>query len=160
MPIKGKKYLTKERSRIIAAYAKDPLATNRKIAEVCDVNPSTVTRAIRHCPQLATKDQRIIDLSDSDYDLQVLIQEEKFKRLEKSGTISNSDLNLWDRHSADRYSKLRGAMTNSDGGYNQLYGIIMNNSEGLENLDKKLIETMIEKPMLKQGEQELDEHDK
>jgi len=51
------------------------------------------------------KDERIINLTDKDYEIMLLAQKEKEKRLtETPDKVNNSDLDKWDNTATKRYT--------------------------------------------------------
>jgi hypothetical protein len=58
--------------------------------------------------QSGTKDDRIISLTDKDFEMMQDIQKEKFRRLkEEKNELNNSDINQWDKTAQARYSIFR-----------------------------------------------------
>lgn len=105
--------------KVAAAIAVNPLATQRDLAAATGLGLASVNRNKKEAEQNGTKDDRIIHLTDGDFELQKKIQEIKAKKLrENADKISDSDINQWDRHSMTRYTTFRGDATNEDGGLN------------------------------------------
>jgi len=54
------------------------------------------------------KDDRIMHLTDKDFELMQLIQKRKFKRMEdKENSVNDSDINNWDKEAKARYTLFR-----------------------------------------------------
>jgi hypothetical protein len=58
--------------------------------------------------QIGAKDDKIIKLTDEDFDLMISIQKEKKRRLdEQKDKINNSDIDRWEQTATKRYSLFR-----------------------------------------------------
>jgi hypothetical protein len=58
--------------------------------------------------QIGAKDDKIIKLTDEDFDLMISIQKEKKRRLdEEKDKINNSDIDRWEQTATKRYSLFR-----------------------------------------------------
>ncbi len=115
--------------KVTAELVKDPLATEREIADRIGVGHATVNRAKEEVRQGETKDGRIIALTDSDYEILMLGHSEMLDRLktpEKREKMSTGDLNVTMRESAKRYQDFRGDVTDKDGGLKKLQFEIVN----------------------------------
>jgi hypothetical protein len=117
---------TKAKRKIVNAIAaevlKDPLAPQRVIAERAGVSVRTVERRNSDVAEIVGKNDRIIQLTNKDWEIQALIQKVKLERLNNhKDKINNKDLNQWDRQAMVRYSTLRGSATDEDGGLNRPY---------------------------------------
>jgi hypothetical protein len=67
--------------------------------------------------QTATKDDRILWLTDKDFELMTKIQEEKLRRMnEEWKELNNADIDKWDNTSSKRYSLFRWDATDKDWG--------------------------------------------
>lgn len=107
------------KDKVISAYVKDPLATVREIAKVTGVGKSAVAVHKKAADVGGLKDDRIVSLTDADYDLvrqaQVLLARRLSNKTE-SDKISARDLNYIGDVSAKRYAIFRGDLTDSSGG--------------------------------------------
>ena len=104
----------------IANVAKEllenPLQTERQIADTLWVNHTTVNRAKQELQQTAPKDDRIVWLTDRDFDLMKVIQQEKFARLQEPENVNNNDLDKWENTAVKRYSLFRWSATDEQWG--------------------------------------------
>ena len=104
----------------IANVAKEllenPLQTERQIAEWLWIWAGTVNRAKQELEQSGAKDDRIIGLTDRDFDLMKVIQREKFKRLEEPENVNDNDLDKWENTAVKRYSLFRWSATDKEWG--------------------------------------------
>lgn len=104
----------------IANVAKEllenPLQTERQIAEWLWIWAWTVNRAKQELEQNGAKDERIIGLTDRDFELMKKIQDVKFKRIETDDVINNNDLDKWENTATKRYSFFRGSATDEQWG--------------------------------------------
>ncbi len=111
----------------IANVAKEllenPLQTERQIADTLWVNHTTVNRAKQELQQTAPKDERIIGLTDRDFELMKKIQDVKFKRIETDDIINNSDIDKWEQTATKRYSFFRWSATDEQWGLKQIESI-------------------------------------
>lgn len=98
-------------------YVKNPLATEYEIAEITWIGKSSVNRAKQEMGENGEiKDDRIISLTDWDFDLMLSIQKRKFNRMKDMDIpVSDNDLNQWDREAKARYSLFRGTVTDPSG---------------------------------------------
>lgn len=113
--------------KVVVSKIKDPLKTQREIASETGIWLWTVNRAVEELEQNGTKDERIILLTEADFEQQLRIQEIKNKRLEEPEKINNKDLNTREEFAMKRYSLFRGNATGKDWWLN-----IVNESELLE----------------------------
>lgn len=117
-PIKPKKTIRTDKKRNLAKVAKivlkDPLLTEREIAKKTNIWKSTVNRMKQELGQDGAKDDRIVGLTDEDFEIQKIIQAEKRKRLETPEKINNKDLDTWDNSAMKRYTLFRGNATNKE----------------------------------------------
>ena len=110
MTTKPKTRTDKKRNvdKVTAALAKNPLATEREIAAITNIGKSTVNRAKAEVGQAGAKDNRIVSLTDKDFELMQLIQKRKFERLEdEEKPVNDNDLNNWDKEAKARYTLFR-----------------------------------------------------
>lgn len=101
-------------AKVAKAVLNDPLATQREIADNANVWLWTANRVISELEQIGTKDDRIIWLTDKDFELMKQIQEVKFKRLQEDEQINNNDLDKWENTAVKRYSLFRWSATDKD----------------------------------------------
>lgn len=104
--------------KVEASLAKKPLQSEREIAKDSWVSKSSVNRAKQELGQNgATKDNRIVNLTDGDFKLMQLIQKRKFDRMEDSSNpVNDSDVNNWDKEAKARYTIFRWDATDEEGG--------------------------------------------
>lgn len=104
---------------IAAELIKDPLATQKELAKRAGVSERTVERRIEQVAEVVGKDERIVSLTDADYEIVQLTQSltmDKLKTEEEAKKISPRDLAYIGDVSAKRYSLLTGNVTNESGG--------------------------------------------
>jgi len=102
---------------VASELVKNPLQTERQIAEKLGIDQSTVNRAKQELHNTTSKDIRVVNLTEADYEIQMLIQQRKLKKLyEDPEKITDGDLNNWDKHSTTRYTLLTGNATDENGG--------------------------------------------
>ena len=103
--------------KVTAELVKHPLATEREIAKMSQISNSTAHVIKKEIKQNQAKDDRILSLTDKDFDLTQNAVQEQLKRLaNKPGKISNSDLISMARESSRRYQIFRGNITDKHGG--------------------------------------------
>ena len=103
--------------KVAASLAKNPLQTEREIAEKTGLGNGTVNRAKKKLEQNGAKDHRIVHLTNDDFNIILKINEIKKKRLMNSpDKINNSDVDLWQRTAEKRYQIFRGEITDEQGG--------------------------------------------
>ena len=109
-----------DKAKNIAKVAKvallEPLLTRDQIAEKAWVWTWTASRALAELDENGHKDDRIIWLTDKDFELMKQIQEVKFKRLQEDEQINNNDLDKWENTAVKRYSLFRWSATDKDWG--------------------------------------------
>lgn len=102
-------------AKVLKEVIKDPLLTEREIAEMTWVSKSSVNRAMQEVGQIGAKDDRIVNITDKDFELMNIIQEEKFRRLqEEKDRINNTDINKWEETATKRYTLFRWSATWKD----------------------------------------------
>jgi len=107
--------------KVAAVRVLNPLASQREVARISGVPKSSVDRIDKQIGHLGAKDPRIISLTDDDFEIQKLIQAKKLEKLKNTpDTISDADINQWDRHSMTRYTTFVGDLTDKDGGLKQI----------------------------------------
>lgn len=105
----------KNTKKVFDEIIKEPLQTQREISEKTWVSKSAVDRAMKEMGQIGAKDDKIIKLTDEDFDLMISIQKEKKRRLdEEKDKINNSDIDRWEQTATKRYSLFRWNITNSE----------------------------------------------
>lgn len=102
----------------IAAYiVANPLSTVREIAIATGIWKSTVAEHIKSddVGQKGIKDDRIVSLTDEDYDIMLTIQGIKKWRLKDNpDNISNGDIDKWETTATRRYSLFRWDATDTE----------------------------------------------
>ena len=111
--------------KVTASLAKNPLQSEREIAKDTWIGNWTVNRAKKELEQNgATKDNRIVNLTDGDFKLMQMIQKRKFERMEdKSNPVNDSDVNNWDKEAKARYTIFRWDATDESGGMKDVSAI-------------------------------------
>lgn len=109
----------KNQDKVIAERVMNPLDTTREIADRIGVDHSTVARIDKKMPQNATKDSRIISLTDTDLDIVTRSQEIIKMKLNDEELVK--DMNIRDistvaKDSAARYSLFRWDATDREWG--------------------------------------------
>lgn len=102
----------------IAAYiVANPLSTVREIAEATGISKSTVAEHIKsdEVGQKGIKDDRIVSLTDGDYEIMEAIQKIKKERLTvEPEKVSNGDIDKRENTATKRYSLFVWDATNPD----------------------------------------------
>ena len=103
--------------KVAAELAKNPFATEREIAKKTGIAHSTVNATKKHLPEKSTKDDRIVALTDQDFNIMLLAGREISRRIEEEPKkLKVRDLNESARESAKRYQIFRGEVTDKKGG--------------------------------------------
>lgn len=104
----------------IAKVAKEvlsnPLLNQREIAENTWLSLGNVNDKLNILEQEGKKDERIIWLTDRDFELMKKIQDVKFKRIATDDVINNNDLDKWENTATKRYSFFRWSATDEQWG--------------------------------------------
>jgi hypothetical protein len=104
----------------IAKVAKEvlnnPLLNQREIADKTWLSLGNVNDKLNILEQEGQKDDRIIWLTDKDFELMKQIQNVKFKRLQEDEQINNNDLDKWENTAVKRYSLFRWSATDEQWG--------------------------------------------
>lgn len=102
--------------KVAASLAKNPLQSEREIAKDAWVSNWTAHNAKKEVEQTWAKDNRIISLTDKDFELMQLIQKRKFERMNDTKTpVNDSDVNNWDKTAQARYTIFRWDITDEKG---------------------------------------------
>jgi len=100
--------------KVAASIAKNPLQTARELGKDTWIGASTANRAKKEVAQNGTKDDRIVNLTNKDFELMQKIQVRKFERMEdKEKPINDNDINNWDKEAKVRYSLFRWEVTDT-----------------------------------------------
>ena len=110
-------------SKVAKELLENPLQTERELANNLWIWAWTVNRAKQELEQNGAKDDRIIWLTDKDFELMKQIQEVKFKRLQEDEQINNNDLDKWENTAVKRYSLFRWSATDKEWGLKQIESI-------------------------------------
>ena len=95
-------------AKIAKARLENPTDTTREIEEKTWIDHSTVSRIDKQLQQIATKDDRIIWLTDKDFEIQNLVQWETVRRLTtKPEEIRDPDLVRFWEFAMKRYQLFR-----------------------------------------------------
>lgn len=101
--------------KVAASLAKNPLQTVREVEKDTWVSRTTVAKAKNSLDKAWQKDDRIVNLTNKDFELMQLIQQRKFERMEnKISPVNDSDLNNWDKEAKARYSLFRWEITDGE----------------------------------------------
>lgn len=111
----------------IATVAKEilnnPLLNQREIAKRTWLSLWNVNDKLNIIEQEWVKDDRIIGLTDWDFDLMKQIQKEKFNRLATPETINHWDIDKWENSATRRYSLFRWSATDDQWGLKNIDNI-------------------------------------
>ena len=114
---------TEKADKIIAARIKFPLATQRELAKKVGMSQSAVGRADLKMGKVGSKDERVINLTDTDFKILQLTQKETIVRLDDRQArkeINSRDLTYIGDVAAKRYTIFRGEITDAQGGLKEL----------------------------------------
>ena len=106
--------------KIAKARLNNPRATTREVAEETGLDHSTVAKLDKELPQIATKDDRIITLTETDFDIVTLAQmriKEKLEDEEEMKKTRIGEISSVAKESAARYNIFRWDLTGADGWY-------------------------------------------
>lgn len=103
-------------SIVARTVLENPLLRRDDIAEETWLWAWTVSRALKELDENGRKDDRILWLTDKDFDLMTKIQQEKFARLATPEKISDNDLDKWENTAVKRYSLFRWNATDNEWG--------------------------------------------
>lgn len=102
-------------------FLKNPLQTLRDVEKATWISRTTVWSIKNNLDKIWQKDERIINITDKDFDLMNIIQEEKFRRLnEEKEKINNTDINKWEETATKRYTLFRWSATDNNWWLNSL----------------------------------------
>ena len=119
--------------KVVASLVKDPLQTEQQIARDTWISQSAVNRAKKEVGKNGLKDDRIMNLTDKDFDLMKSIQKEKTKRLkEETKEISNLDIDRWENTATKRYSLFRWKATDNEWWAKDIW-LILKEIQGIED---------------------------
>lgn len=107
--------------KVAKARLSNPRATTREIAEIADVDHTTVSRLDREIPQIATKDERIITLTDTDFNIVKLAQQRIQEKLNDEAEMKKTrigEISTVAKDSAARYTIFRWDLTDKEWWYN------------------------------------------
>lgn len=93
---------------VIKEFLENPLQTLREVEEKTWISRTTVWNIKNNLDKTWQKDDRIVNITDKDFELMNIIQEEKFRRLqEEKDRINNTDINKWEETATKRYTLFR-----------------------------------------------------
>jgi len=102
--------------KVTASLVKDPLQSEEQIAKDTWISQSAVNRAKKEVGKNGLKDDRIVSLTDKDFNLMQLYQAEKLRRMtEEKDKVNNTDINRWDETATKRYSLFKWDATDDKG---------------------------------------------
>jgi len=114
----------KSLAKVTKTILNNPLSTEREIAVEAWVSNWTAHNMIKELEQTWAKDDRIIGLTDEDFEIQQLIQEETRKRITKNpDKIRDVDLKGYWEFALKRYTLFRWDVTDKDGWLKQIDSI-------------------------------------
>ena len=128
--------MQKDKKRRLEKVTKEllnnPLQTTREIEAKTWISKTTVANYINN--ELATlgqKDERIVSITDKDFELMDLIQLEKLRRMnEEKEKVNNSDIDKWEQTATKRYMLFKWDATDKDWWLNNI-NTILNQIQGL-----------------------------
>jgi len=109
----------KNKDKVAASLIKNPLQTEKEISEDTGLGMGTVHRAKKEVEKTGKKDDRIISLTDADFEILKLTQKHTKERLEdkdKAKKINARDMTYIGDIAAKRYQIFRGEITDKHGG--------------------------------------------
>ncbi len=101
-------------AKVAKVILNNPLLTRDEVAEKAWIWAWTASRALSELDEIGPKDERIVWLTDKDFDLMGKIQSEKFRRLQEPDKINDNDLDKWENTATKRYSLFRWDATDKD----------------------------------------------
>lgn len=101
-------------SKVAKEVLNNPLLNQREIAEKTWLSLGNVNDKLNILEQEGQKDDRIIWLTDKDFEMMKKIQDVKFKRLAEDEQINNNDLDKWENTAVKRYSLFRWSATDKE----------------------------------------------
>ena len=100
---------------IAKEFLENPLQTLREVEEKTWISRTTVWDVKNNLDKIWQKDDRIITLTEEDFELMLSIQQEKKRRLnEEKEKINNTDIDKWEQTATKRYSLFRWNITNKE----------------------------------------------
>lgn len=112
--------MQKDKKRRLETITKEllenPLQTTRELEGKTWISKSTIANYINNdLDTIGQKDERIISITEKDFELMNLIQEEKFRRIkEEKEKINNTDINKWEEAATRRYQIFKWDITNAE----------------------------------------------
>lgn len=103
-------------AKVARVILNNPLLTRDEVAEEAWVWTWTASRALSELDENGRKDERIVWLTDEDFNLMKKIQQEKFKRLQEPEKINDNDLDKWENTATKRFTLFRWSATDSEWG--------------------------------------------
>lgn len=106
-------------AKVAKVIIKDPLKTQREIAKETWVSLGTANSAKREVEQSWTKDDRIVGLTEDDFDIVRLAQgiiKDKLEDKKQVAKMKVTDVSSVARDSAQRYTIFRWPVTNNEWG--------------------------------------------
>jgi hypothetical protein len=100
----------KNLEKVAKVRLSNPRATTREVAKETGLDHSTVAKLDKQVPQISTKDDRIITLTDTDFDIVILAQQriqEKLADDEVMKKTSIEKISTVAKDSASRYTVFR-----------------------------------------------------
>lgn len=123
--------------KVAAEVAKNPLIKQEDIVKNTGLGLGTVNRAIKEVEKYGKKDDRIIALTDIDFEIMQGAATEINRRVrEEPKSLSPMELNISARESAKRYQIFRSDMTDEKGGLRPFNIVVLDNraAEDLQEL--------------------------
>ena len=103
--------------KVAKARLKNPRATTREVAEKTWLDHSTVAKLDKEIPQISTKDDRIITLTDKDFDIVKLAQQRIEEKLMDEAEMKKTrigEISTVAKDSAARYTIFRWELTDNE----------------------------------------------
>ena len=103
-------------AKVAKVVLKEPLLTRDEIAEKAWVSTWTASNMLKELDGNWPKDPRIIWLTDKDFDLMKLFQQEKFNRMKNPENVNDNDLDKWENTATKRFTIFRWSATDKEWG--------------------------------------------
>lgn len=115
-------------AKVLKERVKDPLQTTREIAEKTGVDFSTVARIDKQLPQIATKDQNILDICAVDFEIVKLWQQiinQRLKDKEETDKMRTYEIAQTIEKSEKRYMLFKWSVTDNQWGLKNIENIVI-----------------------------------
>ena len=112
---KMRKDKQKSLDKVAKERLKDPLATQREVAERAEMSQSSVDRARKEAGKYGSKDPFVVSILEWDKRLMNTIQWKKEERLLEPNKVSNKEIDLREKTANQRYSIFAWEVTDNSG---------------------------------------------